>query len=137
MHVKILKGFTLIELMVVVVVIGLLAAIGIPSYTAYVTKSYRTEAMTTLLKAQAIVEEYRAQNNNVYPNTANLPASVSTALQATAHYTYAYSSAANSSYQITATAKGSQANDQENNVPCNVLTVDNVGTKSPQACWGQ
>jgi type IV pilus assembly protein PilE len=58
-----LKGFTLIELMVVIVVIAILAAIAIPGYTSQVRKSRRTEARNALLDAAAREERFFATNN--------------------------------------------------------------------------
>lgn len=56
------KGFTLIELMTVVVIIGILAAIAYPSYSRYVQKGYRTEAKSALLDLAARQERHYAQN---------------------------------------------------------------------------
>ena len=57
------KGFTLIELMVVIVVIAILAAIAIPGYTSQIRKSRRTEARNALLDAAAREERFFATNN--------------------------------------------------------------------------
>ena len=53
-----IKGFTLIELMIVVAIVGILAGVGYPSYTQYITDSRRTEAMTLLLSAMQREERF-------------------------------------------------------------------------------
>lgn len=56
------KGFTLIELMIVVVVLGVLAAIALPAYQGYVERARRADAKTSLLELQMAMEKWRANN---------------------------------------------------------------------------
>jgi len=58
------QGFTLIELMIVVAVVAILAAIALPSYQEHVRRSRRTEAQALLNDAAAHLERYRAQNGS-------------------------------------------------------------------------
>lgn len=63
-----LAGFTLIELMIVVLIVAVLASIAVPAYTGSVRKSRRTEAKTALLDLAAREERYFA-TQNIYANT--------------------------------------------------------------------
>lgn len=58
------NGFTLIELAIVVLVIGILAAIAIPSYQSYVRRTHCEDAKATITGAANLLERYRAQNNS-------------------------------------------------------------------------
>ncbi len=60
-------GFSIIELMIVVAIIGLLAGIGIPSYREHVTKGKRAEGKAALIAAASRLERYYTQNN-CYPS---------------------------------------------------------------------
>jgi len=67
-------GFTLMELMIVVAIIGIFAAIAYPSYTEYVTRAKRADGKVALLKVQLAQEKYRA-NNPTYDTLAQIGAS--------------------------------------------------------------
>jgi type IV pilus assembly protein PilA len=76
------KGFTLIELMIVVAIIGILAAIAIPAYQDYIARSQVSEAFAMTAGQKTAIAEY-AQNNGVYPGTGTKPTAASLAVAGT------------------------------------------------------
>lgn len=90
------KGFSLIELLIAVAIIGILTAIAVPAYSSYVLRARLNEAFTGLSGLQPTAEQFWS-NNHTYANVP-LPS-------AGTNFTYARTSADASSYVITATGK--------------------------------
>lgn len=136
-------GFTLLELMIVVVIIGILAAIAYPSYMNYIRKGRRQDAITTLLRIQMAQEKWRA-NNSAYASLAQL-GMPSTSPQG--YYTVAVSLPPSPQdqvqYTVTATAKpgSSQAKDEAGETSCATLQVNQdqpvYSPAAQKACWGR
>jgi type IV pilus assembly protein PilA len=68
-------GFTLIELMIVIAIVGILAAVALPAYQDYTVRAKISEAIATLGEAKTSVTEYYVTNNQTFPTT-NLQAGV-------------------------------------------------------------
>ena len=140
------KGFTLIELMIAVAVIGILSAIAYPNYISYVKRAHRSEAKTVLLQDATILERNFTLANR-YDNTLNNGNGNATGgliiLQAPASGTPTYNILISSTtpatdFTLTATPTGSMAGDA-----CGSFTLNNVGvqgvtggTLSVADCWG-
>jgi type IV pilus assembly protein PilE len=103
------SGFTLIEVMIVVVIIGILAAIAIPNYNDYITRSKVTEAVASLSDARVRMEQY-FQDNRYYntDGSATAACGASVTVASTPNFDFACVAAANGqAYTWTATGKSS------------------------------
>ena len=122
------KGFTLIELMIVVAIIGIIAGIGYPSYTEYVKKSRRADGHLALLNSVQSMERCKTTQFS-YANC-TLSGSLSTSPEG--FYTLAIATGTTaSSFTIEATAQNTQAND----TGCVTLTINELGERTPAECW--
>lgn len=67
------RGFTLIEVMIVVAIIGLLAVVGLPSYQSYIAKGHRADARGQLLQASQFMQRFYAANDQYEYDRASNP----------------------------------------------------------------
>ena len=134
------RGFTLVELMVVVVVVSILAAIAYPSYSDSVRKGRRSDGKAALLSAVQTLERFYTESNTYSGapltatsserfyqltfDTAPTSATVCGATSAT--------NAVATNFRICATPVGAQASDS-----CGVLSLSSTGVKLPitSGCW--
>ncbi len=128
-------GFTILELLIAIAVLGILAAIAIPSYQGNLQSSRRTDGMTALLEVQSQQSMWRA-NNVTY--AANLTADLGWANSDSreGYYTIALSNVTATTYTATATPKvgSSQEGDSCGNL---VLTQSgpDISTDQKKTCW--
>lgn len=126
------NGFTLIEVMIVVAIIGILATISYPSYTQYVTQSNRTEGQRELLRIANLMEQ-RFLDMRAYTNDLrNL--GFSNATYTTESGLYVISSVSDgTTFTLTADAQGHQASADS---ACDPMTVNDLGQRTPiDDCW--
>lgn len=131
---KIGKGFTLLEMLIAVAIIGILAAIAIPNYQAQVENTRRSEARVALVETGHKLERCFAQFGSYnHANCTVLPPLVD-------HYTISIVTATANSYSLVAEASGAQSGDTR----CAKLEFDHSGQQSAKdsdgnpsvaACW--
>ena len=128
------SGMTLIELLIVVAIVGILAAIAGPAWNDQVIKSRRADARNTLLAAQIEQEQYRA-NNLTYATSMSAMGMGSFDSTTRDYYRVEVVSADATGFLITATPNGNQANDST----CNVFAVRQTGPEhsgyAALSCW--
>jgi type IV pilus assembly protein PilE len=122
------RGFTLIELMIVVVIVAILVGLAIPSYTRYVRKANRGEAQQLLMNWANNQEIWRSSDTD-YATTGEIP------LPTHDNYTFSLPVRGTNTYTLRAIAGGDQANDVDKGQSCATLTLDQSGVKTHADCW--
>lgn len=129
-NIKLQNGFTLMELAIVMLIVGILAAVGINAFGGATEKARRTDATAALLKLAENQEKYYLINNAY----TDVVADIGEADSEKAYYSLtSVIDAAGSTYTLTATAVagGIQASDSA----CSIVTFNSAGQKGPAACW--
>ena len=129
------RGFTLIELMIVVAIVAVLAAIALPSYQDYVRKGRRADGRS-LLQGMSLAQEKWRLGHTTYGLEADLPSPTST------YYTMAVVAGSTATdYELTATAKAGTS--QANDTGCTIIQFKvQAGVVSylpddSYKCWGK
>ena len=131
------SGFSLIELMIVVAIVGILLAISMPAYQGYVLRSHRADGHSALVDIAARQERFVAQNNTYTTEiSANTGLGIGRTTSREGYFDMTVAACAGGTiatcYLITATANGGQAADE-----CLTITYDSTGAKSGTTadCW--
>ncbi|PWB60175.1 MAG: hypothetical protein C3F18_00075 [Nitrosomonadales bacterium] len=131
------KGFTLIELMIVVAVIGILAAIAYPSYQDSIRKSRRADAKSALLELAQFMERNYTLSNRYDQDSGGaavvLPFTETPKDGTAKYYDLTISASAAQSFTLSAAPKNAQVSDV-----CGTLSITNTGAKAATGtgqCW--
>ena len=128
------KGFSLGEMMVVIVIIGVLASIAIPSYQIHVEKSRRSEGIAFLFQVMELQERYFTDNLSYVTDLSELGYGSSSALESETRYYQVSASTCGDNLEIsdcvllTAVAINQQERDDD-------LSLSSLGEKSPEEYW--
>lgn len=132
-------GFTLLELMIVVAILGIITAIALPSYRASQLKAGRAEAKTALLEVAALQERFYSINNSYSTNAVPLGTTSATFASESGKYLVSVAACAAGTiancFVATATPQGGQTDDE-----CGNLTLTSTGLRGSSAgvaadCW--
>ena len=135
-----MAGYTLLEILITLAIIGIIAAVALPSYRASSLRAARAEAKTALMETAADQERFYSANTSYSVNAlplANPPQE--TKASRDGHYQITVAACASGTiancFVATATPLGDQANDE-----CTTLTLTNTGIRgatgaSTEECW--
>lgn len=130
-----MKGFTLMELLIVVAIMGILGAVGYPIYTNAINKGNRADAIDSLLSLASRMEEYYMVNDSYVGATvaADGSGTVGSNQTSASLYTLSIPAATAFGYTITATPVGTDTE-------CTTLSLNNLGQKTATGsdaanCW--
>lgn len=121
------KGFTLVELMIVVAIIGIIAAFAVPAYQRYIERGIRSEARAALLEGSQRMQRFYSVNNTYVGASPKV-----TTLSADGKYTITVPTATVNGFTLTATLLRDST--------CSTLTLTNTGQQgatggTTETCW--
>ena len=118
------NGFTLIEILIAVAIMGILSALALPSYGEYVKKTRRADGHLALMAEVQTMERCKS-TDFAYTNC-----TLNSAVSSEGYYDITLAKAA-ATFTVTATAVGAQTSDTD----CPTLTINDLGQRLPAACW--
>ena len=133
------QGFSLIELMIAVVIVGILAAIAIPMYSDYVTRSRRADGQATLMQVAQELERCYTQFSKYNDNNCSVVNS-GVVSETSDQGFYGISASGGNLTESTFTLTATPQNEQADDTDCTALTLTHLGEQSatgddPDSCW--
>lgn len=127
---KLVKGFSLVELMIAVAIMGILAAVIYPSYTEFVTKGGRADGLAAVMRVANLQEQFYLDNRQYATDMTQLGLDADPFV--TDNGLYSVDSTGTTSFVVVATAQGKQASRDS---ACVTIQINDIGEKSPAECW--
>jgi type IV pilus assembly protein PilE len=127
-------GFTLLEVLISVAIVGILASIAYPSYTDFVTRSNRAEAQRELMRLANLQEQVYIDTRSYAADMTGLGFANAIYATETGNYEITVSAQTATTFTLTATAISNQAT---NDSACSTITIDDTGKQDGESshCW--
>lgn len=136
---RLIKGFSLLELLVAIIIVGILAKLAYPNYLQVIRKTHRVDATVALTDIAQKMERYYTENATYATASLGIAATdIAPTTTSGGYYTISISSQTATTYTLlaTATTKGSQNSDDCGNYSINSLNVKAVsGAAGVATCW--